>query len=322
MYGLIKKLDECYQDVYVGEELYQFGVRKCQPRWDAIKCLIPPRGVVLELGSAQGYFTREIALEYPDSLVVAFECDEASCNLQKAIFEAEGIYNVVLCQHRLTASNLAKWVDCVEGFDMVLALSVLHHFPPEDLCWLWRNLRGVAPDIIIEVTGEGEDEACGGEAKELARSLARFLDVVTTSDSHLGDYGRKIYASVGKSGSIVRSAVDAYMGVPHEGNTKFDLKWDGYWKLKGKRMVPGVNVWNLLQFNPVWPEREWWQAQAIAAYRGLSFKSDVRPWNLIVTSNGLRAIDYTTVFPKGDQAEFKGHEDYERLMGYFDEYIR
>ena len=45
---------------------------------------------------------------------------------------------------------------------------------------------------------------------------------------------------------------------------------------------------------------------------------DVEPWNLLVTPTGMKAIDYTDVFPQGDQAEYKGKEDLVKLMEVFD----
>jgi len=107
--------------------------------------------------------------------------------------------------------------------------------------------------------------------------------------------------------------------VSHTGRHKFRMEV-GSWFLNGNPIIPGLNVWNLFQFNVVWPPKPWWRVQARKAYECLDFKSDVRLWNLIMTSRGLKAIDYMTRFPEGDQAEFN-ESDLTNMEEKIDEYI-
>lgn len=320
MKELIEKLSELYQDVEINGEVVAEGKRHCLDRMAVIRPLIGQHDVILDVGSAQGYFTHRIAMENPDSLVVSFEVEEASCELQKEIYRREGIYNVVLCNHRLSAEDIVAWSRCVDAFDVVLLLSILHHFPKDSVRRVLDSARVLSPCVVVEVTDNGETEACGGDAKDEACRLVREEEIIGYSRSHLGPrYTRKTYRLGGRLGKpIIRGDLDAYLGVSHEGRHKFNLEWSNWeWKLGGKRIIKGVNVHNLLQFNPVWPEKAWWKAQAVGAYSGLHFKSDVRPWNLLMTPTGLKAIDHTHVYPKGDQAEFKDG-DMEKLLEVFD----
>ena len=319
---LIKKLPELYQDIEIDGKLVAKGKRDCKKRWDLMKKHIGSHDVVIDLGSAEGYFAHKIAREYPDSLVISFESDPVMCEIQKRIFQKEGIYNVVVCQHRLSHEDLEKWVGYVDCFDVILALSILHHYPAEDVEGVFDCLQKLSPMIIGEAPAEGELEACGGEAKEVVNKIIKQkVEILGEVPSHLGDYKRgvwikRLWPSIGQK--IVREEADAYFGVSHGGRHKFELIWDGDWFLNGERIVAGVNVWNLLSFNIIWPDKKWWKAQVSGAYECLEFKSDVRLWNLLMTSTGLKAFDYMTEFPDGDQAEYK-KGDLEKLEEKLDE---
>lgn len=262
------------------------GNRDCQKRWQIIKNQIRPHDVILEIGSATGYFTQRIAKEYPDSLVISVESDPIMCQIQAKTFEAEGIYNVVVCQHRLGPDDLVKWSRHVEEFDVVLSMAVLHHYPAERVSAVFEAFKDLGKVVINEIPPLEETEAYGQEAiKELHKILPEGQWLGSTM-SHLG-HERDINLYLG---TRRRENLDAFFGVNHPDRHRFTIE-DG--KLNGRHMIAGVNVWNLLHFNIVYPYPQWWISQARRAYESITgFKSDVRPWNLLVTSAGLKAIDY------------------------------
>ena len=307
---LVKQLPEIYQDVELNGEIIAKGLRNCEERWNLIKDHINPHDVVLDLGSSLGYYSKKIAQRYPDSLVISFESDPIMCEIQAKMFQEEGIYNVVLCNYRLGKYDFVKWLSHVEIFDKVLALAVLHHYLKEDVSDIIEALL-VMGDLIIETPPIAEVEACGGDAKEAVSNKLSELEGEWLGDvrSHLGDYRREIHLY--KYYERTRSNLDAFFGVSHPDRHRFEIK-EG--KINGKNIIKGINVWNLLHFNIVWPLPNWWKIQAKAAYECLEFKSDVRPWNLLVTSTGLKAIDFTTKFPEGDQAEYDPSD-----LNYLDE---
>lgn len=309
---LAQQLPEIYQDIELEGKLLVKGKRDCQARWDLIKDSIKPHDVVLDLGSSLGYYSKKIAQTYPDSLVISFESDPIMCQIQAEMFKAEGIYNVVVCNYRLGKEDLIKWLNHVEIFDKVLAFAVLHHYPKEDVSSVIDSLLKLG-DLIVETPPKNEDEACGGEAKQAVLDRLDELEGEWLGDvpSHLGDYQREIHFYEGSKEK--RSNLDAFFGVSHPDRHKFQI----YHKtINGKQIIKGVNVWNLLHFNIVWPYPNWWKVQARKAYESLEWKSDVKPWNLLVSSNGLRAIDYLTKFPEGDQAEYRP-EDLDKLDEIF-----
>lgn len=302
-------MSERYQDVIVRGEVVEKGVRECASRWNAIKPYVRSHDVVLDVGSAEGYFSLQIARMFPDSLVVSFESEPELCKIQASICKDEGLYNHIVCNHRLSYEDIQKWHSCVECFDLVLALSVLHHYEHGTVSSVYGMLSEMSFLTISEVTAQGEAEACGGDAKEEARHIVSSYGMkIGDAPSHLGDYVRSIY--LGRNPVRVRADLDSWIGIPHEGRNKHTLErttldgWHGDWVLNDKHITKGLNAWNILGFNVVWPERKWWVNQAISAYHSLDFKSDARLWNLIVTSSGVKAIDYMTSFPPESEASY------------------
>ena len=297
MQDLIAKLPEQYQDISYQGKFYK-GLRNCEERWNLIKDHIKPHDVVLDLGSSLGYYSKKIAQMYPDSLVISFESDPVMCEIQKRIYEDEGIYNVVVCNYRLGMEDLIKWSRHAEVFDTVLALAVLHHFPADDVERVWSVLNDMG-SLLGETTAPDEIGACGGQSKDIVNKLLEGnIHVLGEVPSHTGDYQRRVWR---KENFVNRVDLDAFFGVSHHDRHKFEVYNQ---RINRKHIIKGVNVWNLLHFNIVWPKSNWWKVQARKAYESLEWKSDVRAWNLLVTPNGLQAIDFKTVFPEKDQASY------------------
>lgn len=315
--SLAEKFENIYQDIELDGEKIARGKRACRKRWDMIKPHLKNHDVIMDIGSALGYFTHKIAKELPDSLTVSFEADPKACEIQKKIYEHEGIYNLVLCQHKLKKSDLDKWINCVEMFDVILALSVLHHYPKNLVRSVLKNLCKLTPLLIGEVPHPSEEGAPGKASAEIVRKLIRHKVkwIGSTSSPHSSST-RGIWI---KSCNPSRRELDGYFGVSHKNRNKYNLRHkDGEWLLNNKSIIHGVNVWNLLHFNVIWPPPSWWKTQARAAYDALIEKSDVRPWNLIFTSTGLKAIDYANYFPRGEHGKYK-LSDLKKLDKIFDQ---
>lgn len=294
---LISKLPEQYQDIIFRGKTYK-GKRDPAERYDIFFPFLKPNDVILDVGSSLGYYTHRIAKEFPNSLIVSFESEPEMVEIQKALLKDEGIYNVVICQHRLTGADLGKWIGFADTFDTVLALSVLHHFKEEELASVINAFTTLSPLMIGEIPEVFEEEACGQGSTRKAWGLLGDVEEIGVTKSHLGENSRKLWI---KRSEPIRTELDAFFGINHEDRHKFTMKHN---MINGKHIIKGLNAWNLLHFNVKWPEPNWWQVQARAAYNCIDKKSDVRPWNLLMTPTGLKAIDFTTEFPKGDKAEF------------------
>lgn len=310
----VEDLPEIYQDIEIGGEVVWQGKRECASRWEAIKDKIKPNSVVLDLGSGTGYFAIRIAKEFPSVLVVSVECMGPEAALQQELLNYEELYNVVLLNHRLTLQDFQKWGACVEGIDLALALSVLHHFPPHTVLDILQILSRMVPEVIAEVPTPLESDVCGQAVVhildpfgEIFKSYYPATISLGSFRSHLGDYERTIW--YGKK-IVSRGGVLAYWDCPNTIKRHSVNKVGGEWKVDQKdEYIPGVNVWSLLHLNPIWPLPEWWQKEARIAFdriRGAyDYISDIRPWNMLMTVDGLTFFDVTDEFPKGDQAEFR-----------------
>lgn len=323
----VDDLAEIYQDIELEGQVIWKGKRDCAGRWEVIKKQIKPGMVIFDLGSSTGYFTIKIAKEFPSCLVISMECMHAEANLQRELLNFEDLHNVVLLKHRLTVEDLLEWIKCVESIDLLLAVSVLHHFPTESTLDVLGHLSRMIPEIVAEIPEVEESEACGQGA---IRHLAPFKDVLEMHypsvkalgkfKSHLGDNERSVW----KARKILsRGGLLAYWNSPNTIKRHTISKVAGEWKIDDKKkFIAGVNVWTLLQFNPIWPEPGWWQNQALYGLKIVrithNYISDIRPWNMLMTSKGLEFFDITDKFPKGDQAEFR-ETDIDKLVTVFTE---
>ena len=135
-----------YQDLYRKGRVLAPGYRECRARYALIKPLLAKLRrpfTVLDIGTAQGYFAEWIATDF-GARVLAIDA-KASPHF------VGGSPRVTYRTQRLTAADLAA----LGTFDVVLALSVLHH------CTDWRAILAALPAmararLIIETPNPAE----------------------------------------------------------------------------------------------------------------------------------------------------------------------
>jgi len=118
---------EQYQDIWVKGKLKAKGIREVESRYQLIKSQAKKFRrpfTVLDIGANLGYFSIRLTEDFPDCTVVAIEGIYG--NWLKQILEENGNTRVVLLQKTFTLENL-RTLSEVEHFDMVLAMSVIHH---------------------------------------------------------------------------------------------------------------------------------------------------------------------------------------------------
>jgi hypothetical protein len=142
-------------------------------RWNVIEPHLPREGVLVDLGSAQGYFALRAAATYPDLHVVSIEDDVIAAGVQREVAELAQMSNIRILRERFDGSNLHGWGI---GVDCTLLLSVLHWF--DDPAAILRRIGGMSSRIIVEHPDIGDVGACGassraqiGQIDEFARSL-------------------------------------------------------------------------------------------------------------------------------------------------------
>lgn len=155
-----------YQDVWLNGRLLQRGYRECESRYEIIRAFCSTnfsdgKFSVCDIGAASCYFGLRLREDFPSCSVVAFEPREYfenSARLKRA--KAGG---VVLFGRKLTLEELPRWADFA-SFDLVLALSVLHHVQKDRFGEWIRGLRGIGRHLIAELSIE-DSRSSGAECE-------------------------------------------------------------------------------------------------------------------------------------------------------------
>lgn len=152
------------------------GKRNCTQRWQLLQPFLDRRGtdlLIVDVGSAQGWFPIAIAQHMPDAHIVSVEEDVEAASLQRQLLAANGITNVRLINERWNESNMHAWGI---GVDVTLLFSVLHWM--NDPAEAFRNVLSMSEWVVIEHPDPRDDGACGqsklGEIGEIVRWVAQF----------------------------------------------------------------------------------------------------------------------------------------------------
>lgn len=140
-----------YQDIWIKGECVKSGYRDCSGRYEIIKdyCSKFPRGFsVLDIGANTCYFGIRLIEDF-DCKVMAFEFNSFE-KRQEIVYKNHMQRNLMLIKRKLSIDDLR----CMSGmvkFDLVLALSVLHHVK-SPLAWV-EELQKITDNLIIEFAG-------------------------------------------------------------------------------------------------------------------------------------------------------------------------
>ncbi|MEC3885211.1 class I SAM-dependent methyltransferase [Halobacillus sp. HZG1] len=114
-----------YQDLWVKGKLVKKGQRECANRYEKVKEKMKGWSdpfTVLDLGANNGYFSYRIAEDFKVPVTMIEEKKEA-----RKIYDMNENPNVTLINRRVEVQEL-KELCKNKKFDVILALSVLHHF--------------------------------------------------------------------------------------------------------------------------------------------------------------------------------------------------
>ena len=284
----LANVGELYQDVW-RSGLQAKGVRKCSERYriihDWLLQYCRPFSV-LDIGACFGYFGARINEDFPRSVVAAVEADPGYLAVLGQVAEAyDGLFVV---PRKMSLYDLDDWA-CSEHFDVVLALSVVHHFKG-GLLENIRQLRTLGRHLIIEVPVAGE-KACNQPVIEREHdAVMAYLDKhgekLGEVESHTpGKAGstetfmRPIYHVPGTWQKIRRS----YLLSPkfRVRNITVDATFDhvrltNHIEAEQRDLITGFNLFNLMALG--WPD-----ARLISIKeKEAEGHGDVRPWNMIV----------------------------------------
>jgi len=296
---------ENYQTIQLDNGICIDGKRTVYDRWEFIEPIIAG-GLYVDVGSNFGGFTRYIAKK-PGTVVVSFEANPWAAKIQKWTLEEEGLDNVILINGPLQTAFFLDWMRCVELIDGILFMSILHHFPVTHALSIWKAARNNIPNVFWELPNPSDGAACGRETFQKLTSVLEESSVrLGTTPSHTGP-PRNVYLDQKWSFEFYGKN---YLGCPTD---KMSVKKVTYgtankWSVEmiDRSLHVGVNLWNLLGHNIIYPSREKLADMGVAAYQKViknePHVEDIRPWNLIFTPHGMKVIDYATIM--------NGQDDY------------
>ncbi len=251
---------------------------------------------VFDLGAGNGHLGHLIAERFPGATVVLVDKD-APCSIVPQL-QPEG---VLWMKREMDAGDLNQFTfgDQFEHFELSLALNILHHIG-RDWEKVLNRLLAISEWVLVQTPRAGDD-GVKSEREDVAKDIARYmyqmypeficLGETVQFDQHLP---RPLWLLRGK-GKQQKAII----------NWSFCKKtaWFAH-KRQERPWVPGINLWNFLQYGGLWPTR-CRLAKAVAAFPlPATPHGDIMPWNFVLRGNGrLQLIDGGESWATWDDAE-------------------
>jgi len=281
---------EDYQSRWInGEEIS--GVRECADRYEIIKAYAKRFDrpfTVLDIGANYGYFSIRLMEDF-DCVAVMGECVPQYYEELTRLVEANGCDKGIVFKHRFTQQSL-KDLAQVEHFDLVLAMSIVHHING-DVNETIRLIRDLGDHVLIEVANE--KNACGQKQVQTT-AIGDDWEHLGTGRSHLASSVRNIYAMRQTRTRFSRR----YLGCPPDlvpghsivsDDTSKTIRFDH--KPEERDWIPGINLVTFKHYGGIYPTNDRIEESLILMDPPTTPHGDIRPWNLIISGHDLHLID-------------------------------
>ena len=274
-----------YQPIWCNgkvNDYYQFQ-RECSDRYEVVLGLAKRFNrpfSVLDVGSNYGYFPVRLMEDCPGATCVLIDDKEVVPVLK----ENRMLDRSVVIKRKVTAKELESLARS-ESFDIVLGLSVLHHF--EDYERAYNALRSLGWWTVFEIPGVDDVGAANPERHDKIRHL--FGVESGHFQSHVSDCERP-YFVLENTPFIAEQSLDA-ADRDAPGYDKYGVACDFTGSLfikngKARDFIPGMNLYNFMRLGGVWPSPE----VVGPTLEEFSHLPDARPWNFIV-GKGITPIE-------------------------------
>lgn len=277
---------EQYQDIWINGAVGAPGIRECESRYKLIRHVAERWTrpfTVLDVGANLGYFSIRLVEDFPYCTVVA--CEGQYSWWLRNILERNWADRVILLDHTFTRAELDTLAE-VEHFDLVLAMSVMHHFDGEwdDILRTFRSLG----DVLVAETAH-EPAACG-RAITATTVLPDDAHILGYCPSHLDGTPRPIWTVTNLRNSVQR----AYIGTPLDDcNIKIRCSYTSKQAIKGDVTYdwhPGINLRTWLHYGGVWPDRRHVH-RMVHDTAPIGHHGDIRTHNIILSGDRVAFID-------------------------------
>lgn len=175
-----------YQDQWANGVLVSKGYRECEERYQAVRNVCARfRGkfTVCDIGANMSYFGIRLTEDFPGCSVLAFEYDHFK--LRAEHLKSSGAERVMLLERRLSLEDVRR-LGGFSHFDVVLALSVLHHVTGPLADWI-ASLRMLGSLVIAEFAGDDSKRAVSRERT----SIPADATPIGSFESHLQDGAKR-----------------------------------------------------------------------------------------------------------------------------------
>ena len=243
---------------------------------------------VLDIGSNYGYFPVRL-MEDTEAVCVLIDDKEVVPVLKENLM----LDRSVVIKRKVTAKELESLARS-ESFDVVLALSVLHHFDDPERAY--KAIRNLGWWSVFEVPGEDD---VGAAYPEKHQAILDLFHVEPSGhfDSHVSECMRPYFVLENQPHLEEQSIDAADRDAPGYTNYHLRVDFDGAYFGKSQQQVPdemtetrpfvpGMNLYNFIRLGGGWPTNELIELE-VEQYKGLP---DFQPWNFIV-GRGITPID-------------------------------
>ena len=281
---------EQYQAKWVNGIEIEPGVRECADRYEIIKQYASQFNrpfTVLDIGCNFGYFSFRLMEDFDCVSVMIESVPQYQSTLQDLARRND---SGIVLHHRCSQQSL-ELLSQVEHFDLVLAMSIVHHIPG-DVNRTIEILGQLGDNVIIEVANE--DNACGQEHVRTTR-IGEDWKHIGKGRSHLRSGSeRDIYAFTNDR----RGFGSRYLGCPvglkanHSIESDFDSKTISFSSRSESRdWIPGINLVTFRQYGGAYPSISMLTDTLESNELPSEIHGDIRPWNYIL-GHTLHLIDH------------------------------
>lgn len=248
---------------------------------------------VLDFGANDGYFSHRIAWEFPEAVVVMLEASPL-CHREPG---------TIFLQHQATVETLEELGRC-EHFDVVLALSVLHHFPdggsalqavlrlgdhtivetppPTDtLSW---NAKHLSTPTVWQALPPTAVELCRTGSNTTPSTYRPVLHCETPKTQLEKHYFGSPKGTRATMGDVRVESTFAVKRFHHDRAHKPE-------KHEHRDWIPGINLQTFLTLGGIWPRPQDIAEWVLAAPMPAENHGDLQPYNWILGRDRVTSID-------------------------------
>lgn len=169
-----------YQDTRINGVTTESGIRSCENRYEIVRKYCAESFVgpfsVLDVGANMCYFGLRLIEDF-GCQVMAFEFHQWERRNKIVMQNKTG--NLIFLKRKLSLADIKTMGHFCE-FDVVLAMSVMHHLPGDSAEWM-RGFRELGSTVIVEFAG-GDSKRTAGKKNY---SLPNDAIILGHTGSHL-----------------------------------------------------------------------------------------------------------------------------------------